>query len=349
MSKASNGPIIGANKVFNFTLGESYLKLHEEFKYCSAGNNWKCQDAHHYWIKEHSLSLIATLVPRKTGQGSINPWSWWYVRIKTYLDFSLQDTWLDMIVQEQPNPHQHIFETHFGSTTVNTHNLVVVNKLYPVKHTKPGESELDLLLYSYFSKFENKDLTIRVNVKSTLHDWDKRYSVTNQIWSDLIILSVNNPGYEVSLRGSILVELTNIADNVSTVLKAYWTVDSAPQRNSEYCPLQGVIYKLYNFMRFHKINDEYHQYYYTVSQFRYPYTSNKNLHSRQVSLNAPSKTKRLGSWNEANRTFNSSGTYLPVFRGKEEQDEFIRYLKFVRCTPTVNILYIGLTVNLVRY
>ena len=34
---------------------------------------------------------------------------------------------------------------------------------------------------------------------------------------------------------------------------------------------------------------------------------------------------------------------------KRSKKKIIRYLKLVECTPTVNILYIGLTVNLVRY
>ena len=265
-----------------------------------------------------------------------------------YLDFSLQDTWLDMIVQERRNPHQHIFETLFGATTVNTYNLVVMNKLYPVKHIKPGWINMDLLLYSYFSKFEKKDLTMRVHAKSTLYDHGKPYSVTNQIWSDVIKLSVNNPGYPVSLRGSLVAELTNIADNVSTVLKAYWTSDATSNRYEYYCFPQDTsidfVFELDNFMRFHKRNN-YYKYYFTVSQFRYANTSNEKIQF----LNAPPETKRLGSWNEANRICNSRGTYLPVFRSKEEQDELMRYLKLVKCTPSVNILYIGLTVNLVRY
>ena len=290
-------PIISVNKVFNFPLGESLLKLQVGFELCSAENNWKCRNAYE-WIKERSASLVAKLVPRITGQRSVNPWFWWYVRMYTYLDFSLQDTWLDMIVQERRNPHQHIFETLFGATTVNANNLVVMNKLYPVKHIKPGWINMDLLLYSYFSKFEKKDLTMRVHAKSTLYDHGKRYSVTNQIWNDIIKLGLNNPGYEVSLRGSILVELTNIADNVSAVLKAYWTLDSASQRKSEICLWHGVVYKLDNFMRFHKINN-YYEHFYTVSQFRYANTSNHHLQNSQVFHNAPPKTKRLGSWNEA--------------------------------------------------
>ena len=146
--------------------------------------------------------------------------------METFFDFSVQDTWLDMIVWEKNHPNQHIFETLFGTINVNADNLVVINKLYPVEHAERGQWNLDLLLYSFFSKFEKKDLTIRVHAKSTLYDKGKPYTVTNQIWSDVIKLSVNNPGYPVSLRGSVLAELTNIADNVSTELKAYWTADS---------------------------------------------------------------------------------------------------------------------------
>ena len=226
-----------------------------------------------------------------------------------------------------------------------------MNKLYPGEHVEPGQWNLDLLLYSFFSKFEKKDLIIRVHAKSTLYDKGKPYTVTNQIWSDVIKLSVNNPGYPVSLRGSVLAELTNIADNVSTVLKAYWIADATSKRYIKYCMEYNnkhtdVIFELSNFMHFHKRNNDY-KYYFTASQFRYAYTpSNKIL---KVFHNVPPKTKRLGSWNKAKSICKSRGSYLPVFRSKEEQDELMRYLKLVKCTPSVNILYIGLTVNLVRY
>ena len=337
----------------------SYLKLQGEFKFCSAGKNWKCQRANNYatqnnrWIKKSSLSIIARIVPKITGQRNYETrLIWWYVKMETFLDFSVQDTWLDMIVREKIHPNQHIFEKLFGTINVNANNLVVMNKLYPVEHPERGQWNLDLLLYSFFSKFEKKDLIIRVHAKSTLYDKGKPYTVTNQIWSDVIKLSVNNPGYPVSLRGSVLAELTNIADNVSTELKAYWTADATSKRYKKYCMEYtnkniDVIFGLSNFMHFHKRNNDY-KYYFTASQFRYVYTpSNKIL---KVFLNAPPKTKRLGSWNEANSICKSRGRYhLPVFRSKEEQDELMRYLKLVTCTPSVNILYIGLTVNLVRY
>ena len=351
-------PNVGTNKIFNFPLGKSYLGLQGEFKFCSVANNWRCQKANDYqsqnkgWIEKRSMSIIARIVPRITGQRNYeNRPFWWYIKIETFFDFSVQDTWLDMIVWEKNHPNQHIFETLFGTIDVNADNLVVMNKLYPVEHAEPGQWNLDLLLYSFFSKFEKKDLTIRVHAKSTLYDKGKPYTVTNQIWSDVIKLSVNNPGYPVSLRGSVLAELTNIADNVSTELKAYWTADATSKRYFYYCipdddtPLD-VIFELSHFMHFHKRNNDY-TYYFTASQFRYAYTpSNKIL---KVFHNAPPRTKRLGSWNEANSICKSRGSYLPVFRSKEEQDELIRYLKLVKCTPSVNILYIGLTVNLVRY
>ena len=178
---------------------------------------------------------MARIVPRITGQRNYEiRFFWWYIKMQTFLDFSVQDSWLDMIVREIKHPNQHIFETLFGTINVNTDNLVVMNKLYPVEHAEHGQWNLDLLLYSFFSKFEKKDLTIRVNAKSTLYDKGKPYTVTSQIWSDVIKLSVNNPGYPVSLRGSVLAELTNIADNVSTELKAYWTADATSKRYKKY-------------------------------------------------------------------------------------------------------------------
>ena len=347
-------PNVGANEIFHFPLGMSLLKLQGQFKYCSAGNNWKCQKPNDYQsqIKKRSMPIMARIIPRITGQRNYeNRLFWWYITMRTFFDFSVQDTWLDMIVQEIKNPNQHIFEKLFGTINVNADNLVVMNKLYPVEHAERGQWNLDLLLYSFFSKFEKKDLIIRVRAKSTVYDKGKPYTVTNQIWSDVIKLSVNNPGYPVSLRGSVLAELTNIAENVSTDLKAYWTADATSKRYTKYCmeytnKQTDAIFGLSNFMHFHKRNNDY-AYHFTVSQFRFAYTpSNKIL---KVFLNAPPKTKRLGSWNEANSICKSRGSYLPVFRSKEEQDELMRYLKLVKCTPSVNILYIGLTVNLVRY
>ena len=339
-------------KYFNFP-GESLLGLQGQFEICSAGNKWKCRKArdnfsqNNRWKVKPSSSLKARIVPRITGPHNYeNRLFWWYVLITVFLDFSLQDSWLDMIVQEQKNPHQHIFERLFGAINVNADNLVMANKLYTVS----GQWHLDLLLYSFFSKFEKKDLIIRVNAKSSVYFWGKVYSVTNQIWSDVIKLSENNPGYPVSLRGSVHAELTNIADNVSTELKAYWTADATSERYTDNClpentPLD-VIFLFKSYAQHHKRNNDY-TYYFTASQFRYAYTPSKKV--SEVLFNAPPKTKRLGSWNEANSICKSRGSYLPVFRSKEEQDELMRYLKLVKCTPSVNILYIGLTVNLVRY
>ena len=295
---------------------------------------------------------MVRIVPRITGSHNYeNRLFRLYVMVVVDLDFSLQDSWLDMIVREknnpsQNNPRQHIFDTLFATTNVNANNLVMANKLYPVS----GQWQLDLLLYSFFSKFEKKDLIIRVHAKSSVYFWGKVYSVTNQIWSDVIKLSANNPGYPVSLRGSVHAELTNIADNVSTELKAYWTADATSKRYTDNCfpentPLD-VIFLFKSYAQHHKRNNDY-TYYFTASQFRYAYTPNKKV--SEVLFNAPPKTKRLGSWNEANSICKSRGSYLPVFRSKEEQDELMRYLKLVKCTPSVNILYIGLTVNLVRY
>ena len=297
---------------------------------------------------------MVRIVPRITGPHNYeNRLFGFYVKVTVSLDFSLQNSWLDMIVRKQKNPspknqRQHIFETLFGTTNVNANNLVVMNKLYSVS----GQWHLDLLLYSFFSKFEKKDLTIRVHAKSTVYDKGKPYTVTNQIWSDVIKLSVNNPGYPVSLRGSVLAELTSIAGNVSTVLKAYWIADATSERYLDYyyClpdnTQMDLIFVFKSYAKYHKRNNDY-KYYFTASQFRYAYTPSKKL--TEVLFNAPPKTKRLGSWNEANSICKSRGSYLPVFRSKEEQDELMRYLKLVRCTPSVNILYIGLTVNLVRY
>ena len=343
--------------IFNFP-GESLLGLEGEFEICSAGNNWKCRKASGFfspdnrWTVEPSSSLMVRIVPRITGQRDYEDQFFpLYVKVTVFLDFSLQDSWLDMIVREQKNPsqkipRQHIFDTLFATTNVNANNLVVVNKLYSVS----GQWHLDLLLYSFFSKFEKKDLIIRVHAKSTLYSRGKEYSVTNQIWSDIIKLSVNNPGYPVSLRGSVHAKLTSIADNVSTVLKAYWIADATSKRYLDYCFPDDIqwdlIFVFNNYAKYHKRNNDY-TYYFTASQFRYAYTPMKKI--SEVLFNDPPKTKRLGSWNEANSICKSRGSYLPVFRSKEEQDELMRYLKLVKCTPSVNILYIGLTVNLVRF
>ena len=67
----------------------------------------------------------------------------------------------------------------------------MVNKLYPVKYAKQWFQ--DVLLYSHFSKLEKKDLTIRVHAKSNLYDQGIEYSITNQIWSDVIKMSVKQP------------------------------------------------------------------------------------------------------------------------------------------------------------
>ena len=243
MNKAINlgATVCTIYTIFNFP-GESELGSPRQFEICSAGNNWKCRKAGGLF-SQNSLTVkcsplfTARIVPRITGQHDYEKQFFsLYVRVRVELDFSLQDSWLDMIVGEQKNPSQkhpsqHIFETLFATTNVNADKLVVVNKLYSVS----GEFHLDLLLYSFFSKFEKKDLTIRVHAKSTVYFEGKAYTVTNQIWSDVIKLSVNNPGYPVSSRGSVHAELTSIVGNVSTVLKAFWITDATSERYFDYC------------------------------------------------------------------------------------------------------------------
>ena len=343
------------------------------FDFCSARSTWKCStvgaksifdktDAENgrdgSFIK-HSSSLVGRIVPWRTGKHNYNVHrtrtnvilDTSYILINMSLDFSLQDTWLDVIVWERTISSQNIFDHFFCSVNVNNNNLVVMNELYSIK--KQGNlRNQDLLLYSFFSKFEKKDLIIKVHANSTIdEDMGKKYTVTNLIWSDVIKLSVLNPGYLISLRGSIFAELKNIGNNVSSELKAYWTADvtvgdSLPRYSwSIYCfgPFHsrniGLYYSLKYFLIYHKIKYDAYEYYFNVLQFRDTYTLYK---TRQ-------KTKRLGSWNEANSVCKAKGGYLPILTGKEEQDEIIRYLKLMKCTPTVNILFIGLTVNLVRY
>ena len=161
-------------------------------------------------------------------------------------------------------------------------------------------------------------------------------------------MSVQNPRYHVSLKGAIDdVKLTNMGDNVSSVLKAFWVeVKSLMSFGSQHKMDHGCGHG-YNFSQqsaYHEFTSEVYQYYFVAYQFRYA-----NINIDKLAQMGGAKSKRLGSWNEAYNICKSRGGYLPIIRSKMEQDELIRYIKLVKYTPPVNILYIGLQVNLVSW
>ena len=98
------------------------------------------------------------------------------------------------------------------------------------------------------------------------------------------------------MRGSVLAELTSVAGNVSTVLKAYWIADATSERYLDYyyClpdnTQMDLIFVFKSYAKYHKRNNDY-KYYFTASQFRYAYTPSKKL--TEVLFNAPTQDQKI--------------------------------------------------------